>query len=167
MSQSGKLVMAMQDEDDIALLVAHHLEPNGFRTHRPLRPFHLVSDAEKERPALVLLDLMLPESDGFQLCRSIRRHPGLRDVPILVLTASVAAHDRERAMECGADGYNTRPFMPSAVDYGSENDNGSENAGSARLSRRTVTVAYAINPFDEPVNGEASRAERREATPIR
>jgi len=96
-------------------LVAYHLEFNGFRIHRPARPHRLVSDAEKDRPAIFILDLMLPEMDGFQLCRGIRAHPSLRDVPILILTASTAVEDRKRAFENGADGYITKPFSPSGL----------------------------------------------------
>lgn len=66
----ARLVMLMEDEDDIARLVAHHLESSGFRIHRPARPQSLIPDAEKNGPALFILDLMLPEVDGFQLCRS-------------------------------------------------------------------------------------------------
>lgn len=107
--------MLMEDEDDIARLVAYHLESSGFRTHRPARPYTLISDAENDRPALFILDLMLPELDGLQLCRSIRAHPELRDVPILILTARTAEEDRKRAMESGADGYITKPFSPSGL----------------------------------------------------
>jgi len=111
----AKLVMLMEDEDDIARLVAHHLESSGFRIHRPARSYSLISDAEEDRPALFILDLMLPEGDGFQLCRSIRHHSSLRDVPILILTASTAAADRKRALESGANVYITKPFSPSAL----------------------------------------------------
>ena len=107
--------MLMEDEDDIARLVTYHLKSGGFRTHRPERSQSLIPDAEKERPALFILDLMLPEMDGFQLCRSIRALPSLRDVPILILTARTAAEDRKRAMASGADAYITKPFRPSVL----------------------------------------------------
>lgn len=107
--------MLMEDDDDIARLVAHHLESGGFRIHRPARPYSLISDAETDRPALFILDLMLPEVDGFQLCRSIRARPSLRDIPILILTARTAAADRKRALESGADAYITKPFEASAL----------------------------------------------------
>ncbi len=111
----AKLVMLMEDEDDIARLVAHHLESSGFRVHRPAHSNRLISDAEEDRPALYILDLMLPEVDGFQLCHSIRDHSSLRNVPILILTARTAAEDRKRALESGADGYITKPFSPSGL----------------------------------------------------
>lgn len=111
----AKLVMLVEDEEDIARLVAYHLEAAGFRVHRPERPNNLVADAEKDRPAVFILDLMLPEVDGFQLCRNIRAHPTLRAIPILILTARTAAEDRTRAFESGADVYVTKPFLPSAL----------------------------------------------------
>ena len=111
----AKLVMLMEDEDDIARLVAHHLESSRFRVHRPAHSNRLISDAEEDRPALFILDLMLPELDGFQLCHSIRDHASLRNVPILILTARTAAEDRKRALENGADGYITKPFSPSGL----------------------------------------------------
>jgi two-component system, OmpR family, alkaline phosphatase synthesis response regulator PhoP len=72
-----RLVSLMEDHEDIARLMAYHLESSGFRIHRPARSYALISDAEKDRPDLFILDLMLPELDGFQLCHSIRAHPNL------------------------------------------------------------------------------------------
>jgi DNA-binding response OmpR family regulator len=113
--QVAKLVVLMEDDDDIARLVAHHLESGGFRIHRPARPDSLIQDAETNRPSLFILDLMLPELDGFQLCGRIREHPGLRDLPILILTARTGPGDRKRALEGGADAYITKPFKPSVL----------------------------------------------------
>jgi DNA-binding response OmpR family regulator len=109
-SEIGSLVMIM--EDDIARLIAHHLEFSDFRIHRSGRPFDLITDAEKEEPVLFILDLMLPERDGFQICRKIRARPRLRDVPIFILTARTSEENRKRAMETGADAYLTKPFSP-------------------------------------------------------
>jgi DNA-binding response OmpR family regulator len=111
----ARLVVLMEDEDDIARLVTHHLNSSGSRTHCPERPQSLIPDPEKDRPELFIPDLMLPEVDGFQLCRSIRAHPSVRDIPILILTARTAAEDRKRAMESGAGAYITKPFKPSAL----------------------------------------------------
>jgi two-component system phosphate regulon response regulator PhoB len=105
----------MEDEDDIARLITYHLEAAGFRVCRPERASELIDEAEKERPALFILDLMLPEVDGFQLCRTIKAHPNLQNIPILVLTARTGAEDRKRALESGADHYATKPFKPSVL----------------------------------------------------
>ncbi len=113
--QAQKLVILMEDEDDIARLITHHLTRAGFRVRRPERASELIAEAEKERPALFILDLMLPELDGFQLCRAVKSHATLRQVPVLVLTARTGAEDRRRALESGADQYATKPFKPSAL----------------------------------------------------
>lgn len=113
--QPKKLVMLMEDEDDIARLITYHLEAANFRVRRPERASELIADAEKERPALFILDLMLPELDGFYLCRTIKAHRDLRDVPVLVLTARTGAEDRKRALDSGVDQYATKPFKPSAL----------------------------------------------------
>lgn len=113
--QPKKLVILMEDEDDIARLITYHLELAGLRVRRPERASDLIAEAEKEPPALFILDLMLPEMDGFQLCRAIKTHAILKNVPVLVLTARTGAEDRKRALESGADHYTTKPFKPSAL----------------------------------------------------
>jgi DNA-binding response OmpR family regulator len=113
--QPKRLVILVEDEDDIARLITYHLAAAGFRVRRLERPLELISQAEQEYPAILILDLMLPEMDGFQLCRSLKAHSVLRDIPILVLTARTGAEDRKRALESGADQYATKPFKPSTL----------------------------------------------------
>ncbi len=105
----------MEDEDDIARLITFHLEGAAFRVHRPARPSDLIADAETKRPSLFILDLMLPEMDGFHLCRAVKSHADLHRIPVLILTARTGAEDRQRAYESGADQYLTKPFKPSAL----------------------------------------------------
>jgi len=105
----------MEDEEDIARLIVHLLEEGGFRVHRPDRSSSLIRDAEKHQPAVFILDLMLPEVDGFQLCCSIRAHKILKKIPILILTARTESRDRKRALESGADMYMTKPFQSSEL----------------------------------------------------
>lgn len=114
-TQKSSLVFLMEDEEDIARLIAHLLEESGFRVHRPERSSNLIGDAEKCRPAVFILDLMLPEVDGFQLCDRIRAHESLKGIPILILTARVGPADRKRALESGADVYMTKPFKPAEL----------------------------------------------------
>jgi DNA-binding response OmpR family regulator len=105
----------MEDDQDIARLVAHHLEANGFRVHQPDRPSSLIRDAERHQPSLFILDLMLPEVDGFQLCFSIRGHIRLKNVPILILTVRTGMAEQKRALDSGADVYMTKPFKSSEL----------------------------------------------------
>ena len=113
--QPQKLVILVEDEEDIARLIAHHLKLAGFRVHRPEKVSDLIADAERVCPSLFILDLMLPEMDGFQLCRAVKAHPVLRKIPILVLTARTGVEDRKRALESGANQYMTKPFKPSVL----------------------------------------------------
>jgi len=108
----AKTIFVVEDDDDIARLVSHHLEVAGFLVRRFSRATSVVSEAEKRPPAVFLLDLMLPDMDGFDLCRDIRQNPMLRNVPIIILSARTAAMERKRALECGANDYVTKPFSP-------------------------------------------------------
>jgi two-component system phosphate regulon response regulator PhoB len=69
-----------------------------------------VQDAERSRPALFLLDIMVPGGDGMDLCRRLRQHPTLSGVPVIFLTARASENDRVHGLELGADDYITKPF---------------------------------------------------------
>lgn len=96
-------------------MIMHHLELAGLHVCRPDRASDLIAEAEKERPALFILDLMLPEIHGYQLCRAIKARASLKNVPVLVLTARTEGEDRKHALDSGADHYATKPFIPSAL----------------------------------------------------
>jgi two-component system, OmpR family, alkaline phosphatase synthesis response regulator PhoP len=68
-----------------------------------------------ERPALVFLDVMMPEMDGFEVCAAVRRESGLRQVRIVLVTASGQRHSIEQGYEAGADRYITKPFTPAEI----------------------------------------------------
>jgi DNA-binding response OmpR family regulator len=108
----AKAIFVVEDDDDIARLVSHHLEVAGFLVRRFSRATPVVSEAEKRPPVLFLLDLMLPDMDGFDLCRNIRQNIVLRKVPIIILSARTTAMERKRALDIGANDYVTKPFSP-------------------------------------------------------
>jgi len=105
-------VFAVEDDPDIARLVRHHLEGAGFGVRSFASSQRVVSEAEKNGPALFLLDIMIPGEDGLQLCRKIRAHPKLAGVPIIFLTAKGTEADRVMGLELGADDYISKPFSP-------------------------------------------------------
>ena len=105
-------VILVEDDEDIARLVEHHLMAAGFATRWFRTASGVIAEAEKQIPALFLLDLMLPGTDGFQLCRSIRRHGSLGKLPVLILTARTGTRDRDLAFKSGADDFVTKPFSP-------------------------------------------------------
>jgi two-component system phosphate regulon response regulator PhoB len=105
-------IFLLEDDDDIARLVRINLEGAGYDVRIYPRVANFVSDAERERPLLFILDIMVPGSDGFEVCRRIRASQSLFSVPIIFLTAKAAEADRLTGFELGADDYVTKPFSP-------------------------------------------------------
>ena len=106
----SQTIFVLEDDTDIARLVQHHLEAAGFAARLFHTPTNLIPDAERQAPALFLLDIMVPGGDGLDVCRRLRNHPGLSTVPIIFLTARAGENDRVLGLEMGADDYITKPF---------------------------------------------------------
>ena len=107
-----RLIFVVEDDADIARLVKHQLEGAGYVVQVfPSANFVLVQ-AQREAPALFLLDIMIPGGDGLELCREIRRTPSLAMIPVIFVTAKIAEADRVVGLEIGADDYITKPFSP-------------------------------------------------------
>ena len=105
-------ILIVEDEPDILNLLAFNLENSGFETIKAVDGYDALEKARKEAPDLVLLDLMLPKLDGFEVCRKIRENPGLKHIPIIMLTAKGEEVDTITGLELGADDYVTKPFSP-------------------------------------------------------
>jgi two-component system phosphate regulon response regulator PhoB len=106
-------LFVVEDDADIARLVRHHLEAAGYRVRVYATTHAVLADALRERPALLLLDIMVPGGDGIALCRQIRQSgETLRGTPIVFMTARTSEADRIRGLEIGADDYITKPFSP-------------------------------------------------------
>lgn len=106
-------IYVVEDDLDIARLVRHNLESAGFRVRSYTGTANVLPDAQKERPSLLLLDIMIPGGDGLELCRQVRRAGApLATTPIVFLTAKTAEADRVLGLESGADDYITKPFSP-------------------------------------------------------
>lgn len=105
-------ILIIEDEEDIARLIEYHLKQSGFKVSTaPDGPSGL-EKAKKERPGLIILDLMLPGMDGKDVCRAIKSNPLTQSIPILMLTAKAEEMDRVVGFELGADDYVTKPFSP-------------------------------------------------------
>ena len=103
------VAVVIEDDDAIASLVAAYLEQAGFEVVRESTGVGGMNAVERRQPRFVVLDLGLPDADGFELCRRLR---GCGDVPILILTARDEEADRVVGLELGADDYITKPFSP-------------------------------------------------------
>jgi two-component system phosphate regulon response regulator PhoB len=106
----SQTIFVLEDDTDISRLVQYHLESSGFTVRPYLSAGQIITDAERQPPALFLLDIMVPGGDGLDLCRRLRQNPVLSVVPIIFLTARAAESDRVQGLELGADDYITKPF---------------------------------------------------------
>jgi DNA-binding response OmpR family regulator len=106
------IVFVVEDDEDIARLISHILQSAGFDVQSFVSGASVLAEAAREMPALFLLDIMLPGTDGFELCRHIRQTPILSATPIIFLTAKTAEADRVKGLELGGDDYITKPFSP-------------------------------------------------------
>ena len=105
-------IFVVEDDPDISRLVRHHLENDGFAVRVYPNGSTVIADAERQRPALFILDIMVPGKDGLELCRTVRQTPSLAPVPVIFLTAKSSEADRVLGLEIGADDYIAKPFSP-------------------------------------------------------
>jgi DNA-binding response OmpR family regulator len=105
-------VFIVEDDPDISRLVRHHLEAAGFGTSVFSNGRSVIAEAERIRPKLFVLDVMIPGEDGLDLCRQIRQLPSLMLTPIIFLTARSSEADRVLGLELGGDDYVAKPFSP-------------------------------------------------------
>ena len=105
-------ILIVEDEIDVAELLAHHLRKEGFAVEIVGNGRVAFNWLKSERPVLIILDLMLPEISGLDLCRIIKSNPGTEGVPIVMLSARIEEIDRVLGFELGADDYVVKPFSP-------------------------------------------------------
>ncbi|MBR3662579.1 MAG: phosphate regulon transcriptional regulator PhoB [Alphaproteobacteria bacterium] len=103
-------IMIVEDEQAISLLLKYNLEKEGYETICIAHGNRVISAVEKSNPSLILLDWMLPEMSGLELCRIIRNNPEYKNIPIIMLTAKGQEEDKVRGLSAGADDYVTKPF---------------------------------------------------------
>ncbi len=105
-------ILVVDDEPDVVELVTFNLRKAGFEVIAASDGTAALRSARLELPDLIVLDLMLPEVDGLEVCKLLRRDPATAGVPIILLTAKAAEIDRVLGLELGADDYVTKPFSP-------------------------------------------------------
>ena len=105
-------VLVVEDDEQINALVGAYAQIAGFGYRRALDGAEGLRAAQEQPPALIILDLMLPDTDGFEVCRQLKTNLKTASVPIVMLTALSQEEHRRRGFECGATGYMTKPFDP-------------------------------------------------------
>lgn len=107
------LVMIVEDEAALVTMLRYNLEKEGFRVSEASDGEEALTVVEETSPDLILLDWMLPMMSGIEVCRQLRRKPGTKEVPIVMITARGEEQDKIRGLNTGADDYITKPFsMP-------------------------------------------------------
>jgi DNA-binding response OmpR family regulator len=108
----SKLIAIIDDEPDIVELVSVNLQKAGFDTRGFSNLESFLSFLKKQTPDLVILDLMLPDADGLEICKYLKKKDELSSIPIIMLTAKAEETDKILGLELGADDYVTKPFSP-------------------------------------------------------
>ena len=105
-------VLIVDDDPDILVLVSYHMQLEGYEALRAGTGRQALEIVSQENPDLIILDLMLPDLDGIEVCRNLRRDENSRNIPVIMLSARTEEADRVMGLETGADDYVTKPFSP-------------------------------------------------------
>ena len=107
-----KKILIIDDERDLTAMVGLRLKANDFLVSEAFTAEEGVKKAEEERPDLVLLDILLPDGDGYEICRKLKSNPKTRGIAIVIFTASNLKDLAKKAVEAGALDYVVKPFEP-------------------------------------------------------
>jgi DNA-binding response OmpR family regulator len=112
---SKKKILIVEDEESLLKLESILLTSKGYEVRGVPNGMAALESLKEEKPDLILLDIMLPEIDGFEVCRRIKSEPATKHIPIIMLTAKKSREDMARGEQVGADWYITKPFKSAMV----------------------------------------------------
>ena len=110
-----KRILLIEDEEDIAALIKLQAEASGYKMHVEVDGINGYRAIEREKPDLVILDIMLPGQNGFDVCRKVKNNSELRMIPVIILTAKTEELNMILGLELGADDYVAKPFSPKVL----------------------------------------------------
>lgn len=110
-----KRILLIEDEEDIAALIKLQAEISGYKLHVEVDGVNGLRAVEREKPDLVLIDVMLPGQNGLDVCRKIKNNPELKNIPVIILSAKSEEIDICLGLELGADDYIAKPFSPKVL----------------------------------------------------
>ncbi len=150
-------LLVVEDEKDLAELLAFNLTQAGHSVTVAYTGARALSAAAEQRPDLVILDLMLPDISGTEVCRNLRAREATAKVPIIMLTAKGAEADRIAGFEAGADDYVVKPFSPKELSLRVDAILRRANAGSSSVEQllRTGDLTIDIAKHEARYQGEA------------
>lgn len=108
-------ILIIDDEEDIINLLSYNLEKEGFKVYTAMNGVEGIDIAKKVHPSLILLDVMMPEMDGIEVCETIRANPSIGDTKICFLTARSEDYSQIAGLDAGADDYVSKPIKPKVL----------------------------------------------------
>ena len=111
----GNKVLVVDDEANLTRSITFILRKEGYEVEVASNGEEAINKAVQLKPNVMLLDIMMPKKNGYEVCQEVREDPDLRDIYIIMLTAKGQEVDREKGLEMGADEFITKPFSPSVV----------------------------------------------------
>jgi two-component system phosphate regulon response regulator PhoB len=150
-------ILLVDDEPDALEILGFKLRQAGYNALLAKDGARAIALARDERPALIVLDLMLPEVDGLEVCKILRRDPNTAAIPIIMLTARAAEMDRVLGLELGADDYVTKPFSPRELLLRIKkllvrNQSSEDNSAELRMGELTLDVGrHEVTVAGEPL----------------
>jgi len=151
-------VLVVEDEEDIQELIDYNLTREGYKISSAFTGEDAVDMARRQPPDLVILDLMLPGMDGFEVCKALRTDPKTAHVPVVMLTAKGEEVDIVTGLELGADDYITKPFSPRVLVARIRavlRRRGMETAGDERAVLERQGILIHPGRHEVQVNGES------------
>ncbi|BDV42580.1 response regulator [Geotalea uraniireducens] len=110
-----KKILIVEDEESLLKLESILLSSRGYNVGGVADGITALEEITRFRPDLIILDIMLPGMDGFEVCRRIKENPESQHIPVIMLTAKKSSQDRERGMAIGAAAYITKPFKSAKI----------------------------------------------------
>ncbi len=159
-------ILVVDDEPDILSVLVYHLSREGYRVTTAVNGQGALTTAEAEQPDLIILDLMLPGMDGYEVLQRLRGAAGTRSMPVILLTARREEDERVKGFEVGADDYITKPFSARELTLRVEALLRRSKAEPVSTSRRiavgpVVLDREAHRVFSEGVEVDLTRLEYR------
>jgi DNA-binding response OmpR family regulator len=105
-------ILIVDDEIELTGLVSFHMRMAGFEVLTAAHGERALELSRQEKPDLIILDIMIPKLDGWQVCERLKRDAGTKDIAVIMLTARAGIEDTLKGFEAGADDYVTKPFSP-------------------------------------------------------
>ncbi|MCX5713543.1 MAG: response regulator [Candidatus Omnitrophica bacterium] len=112
---SKKRILLVDDEEDLVKTVSFRLEANGYEVTSAYNGLEAMDKAHKEKPDLIILDIMLPKMDGYKVCGLLKNDSRYKETPIIMFSARAQESDMKMGEEVGADAYITKPFEPKTL----------------------------------------------------